>query len=100
MPAWKKLMMVILVGPKGSLIVGVGLIRKLYPDFSLSYYTVVKALLGITIWAVYRKLLDHRYKTSSDIMVTKHKSPMHKYFSHGMRSLLELGTIFGSMYLS
>jgi len=36
MPAWKKIMMVIILGPKGSIIVGVSLIRKFFPGFTLS----------------------------------------------------------------
>lgn len=36
MPAWKKLMMVILLGPKGSIIVGYAFIRKFFPGFTVS----------------------------------------------------------------
>lgn len=97
MSASKKIMLAILLGPKGGILLAPVMLKKLFPGIDITAFLLMKMGFGALFFSLYKKLKpkkDGKFIDESDTKATM----MKKFAVGGLKSIAQLSLITGSIF--
>lgn len=93
----KKIMLALLLGPKGGILLAPVMLKKLFPGIDITVFLLMKMGFGALLFTLYKKLKPKKggkFIDESDSQTTM----MKKFAIGGLKSIGQLGLITGSIF--